>query len=262
VVTEAGLRTAHKIARLVAASSLACFLVGSPRLLVHAQSDSQTQQLAQQQETKPQGTVPQARPAMPSDDNLMIFIMSTLVALHQANTTGNYSVLREIGAPTFQSNSPAKLAEAFTDLRRRRVDLSRILLFQPKLLRRPEINARGMLRITGFFPTLPERINFDLMFQPVEGRWRLFGISVNTSAPPSVTAAPGEPHVSAPTQGSRAGENPTAPSVNQPPAAAPKAAEKHPSEDVDVRDRIDNPPAPPPAEKPKPDNSIWNPFGR
>jgi hypothetical protein len=34
------------------------------------------------------------------------------------------------------------------------------------------------------------------------------------------------------------------------------------SPQVDVRDRIDNPPAPPPAEKPKPKNSIWNPFGR
>ncbi len=34
------------------------------------------------------------------------------------------------------------------------------------------------------------------------------------------------------------------------------------SPQVDVRDRIDNSPAPPPAEKPKPKNSIWNPFGR
>ncbi|MBK5199245.1 MAG: hypothetical protein JJE37_13360 [Methyloceanibacter sp.] len=38
-----------------------------------------------------------------------------------------------------------------------------------------------MLRITGFFLTKPEQVNFDLAFQPVDGQWRLFGISVNTS---------------------------------------------------------------------------------
>ena len=50
------------------------------------------------------------------------------------------------------------------------------------------------------------------------------------------------------------------------PAAKPKPAaeteETVVSPQVDVRDRIDNPPAPLPAEKPKPKNSIWNPFGR
>ena len=47
-------------------------------------------------------------------------------------------------------------------------------------------------------------------------------------------------------------------------AAKPKpAVEADEPSQVDVRDRIDNPPpAPPPAESSKPKNGIWNPFGR
>ena len=47
-----------------------------------------------------------------------------------------------------------------------------------------------MLRITGFFPTSPERVNFDLIFQPVQGKWRLYGIAANTQQVPPPQAAP------------------------------------------------------------------------
>ena len=127
--------------------------------------------------------------AVPGDEKLLAMIRSTLIALNQANATGNYSVFREMSAPGFQvANSSAKLAESFAELRRRNFDLSPILLLRPKLLRRPELNAGGMLRVTGFFPTRPERLNFDLMFQSVGGQWRLFGIAANTS--PVETEAP------------------------------------------------------------------------
>jgi hypothetical protein len=64
----------------------------------------------------------------------------------------------------------------------------------------------------------------------------------------------------------RGGRGDQAAALAKKPAAKPKPAaeteETVVSPQVDVRDRIDNPPAPPPAEKPKPKNSIWNPFGR
>jgi hypothetical protein len=85
-----------------------------------------------------------------------MLIFSSLIALNQANMTGNYSVLRDIGAPAFQSNSAARIAEALPNLRQRNLDLSPVLLFQPKLLGPPILDAKGMLRVTGFFPTPPE----------------------------------------------------------------------------------------------------------
>jgi hypothetical protein len=98
---------------------------------------------------------------MPNGDKLIMLINSALIALNQANATGNYTVLRDMAAPSFQrANSPERLAQLFSNLRSRNLDLTPILLFQPKLYQRPQMNDRGMLRITGFFPTSPERVKF------------------------------------------------------------------------------------------------------
>jgi hypothetical protein len=236
------------------------------------QSKSQPQ--VQQAQAQPQQQAPAAPmrpPPMPNDDKLLMLINSSLIALNQANMTGNYTVLRDMAAPGFQqANSAERLAKAFSNLRSRNLDLSPVLLFQPKLYRRPVINDKGMLRITGFFPTSPERVNFDLIFQPVQGRWRLYGIAANTQRVPPPQAAPAPETAPAPEAANPA--KPAAAEVTKPaapakkPAAKPKPAaeteETVVSPQVDVRDRIDSPPPAPPAEKPKPKNSIWNPFGR
>jgi hypothetical protein len=56
--------------------------------------------------------------------------------------------------------------------------------------------------LTGYFPTRPQQINFDLIFQTVAGQWRLFGISIATpEAPPSqpqAAAPPAQPQAAAP----------------------------------------------------------------
>ena len=227
----------------------------------------QAQKPREQSEVQePDPPVPNPLPTMPSDDKLLILINSALIALNQANATGNYTVLRDMAAPGFKRvNSPERLAKVFSDLRSRNLDLSPVVLFQPKLYRKPEINQRGMLRITGFFPTSPERVNFDLIFQPVQGKWRLYGIAANTQKAPAPQAAPQAAPVPAPEAESKpAAAEVTKPAPAKKSAAKPKpAAEAEEPAQVDVRDRIDNPPpAPPPAEKPKPKNSIWNPFGR
>ena len=129
---------------------------------------------------------------MPSDDKLLTLICSTLLALNQANVTGNYSVFRELSAPGFQvGNSTGRLSETFAKFRNHHFDLSPIVLLQPKLVRKPEIDQRGMLRISGFFPTEPERVNFDLMYQFLDGQWRLFGIAANTT-PEAPAAGPAQ----------------------------------------------------------------------
>jgi hypothetical protein len=45
-----------------------------------------------------------------------------------------------------------------------------------------------MLRLKGYFPGEPVQINFELLYQAVDGRWRLFGLSVQPSS--SSKAAP------------------------------------------------------------------------
>jgi hypothetical protein len=51
-----------------------------------------------------------------------------------------------------------------------------------------------MLNIKGYFPTKPVQINFEMLFQSVAGRWRLFGLSVQPSnAAPPPPPAPASP---------------------------------------------------------------------
>jgi hypothetical protein len=130
---------------------------------------------------------------MPDPYKMSMLIRTTLIALSQANLTGNYTVLRDLGSPAFQAvNSAARLTEAFTELRQRRLDFSPILFFDPKLVREPALDEAGRLRLRGFIETRPEQINFDMLFEHVGGDWRLFGLAVQMQPAPAPTAAAGQ----------------------------------------------------------------------
>jgi hypothetical protein len=182
-------------ARLVALPVLLT-VVMTPHALAQAQPKQKSAQpstAAQPsgQAASPQQAQPQA--SVPDANKLAILIHTSLIALNQANLTGNYSVLRDLAAPGFQqANSPAKLAEIFSQLRRQGLDLSPTVLFTPKLVRHPAVDERGLLTLSGFFDTQPQRVEFDLLFQPVGGDWRLFGIRATTAPASPQTADAGE----------------------------------------------------------------------
>jgi hypothetical protein len=121
----------------------------------------------------------QAAPGLPDAYRLNVMIRTAIIALNQANQTGNYTVLRDLGATPFRmSNDPSRLAETFAALRKRQLDLSPILFFMPKLVQQPQLDQRGLLRLVGYFATTPERVNFDIYYLLEGGQWRLFGIGV------------------------------------------------------------------------------------
>jgi hypothetical protein len=128
-------------------------------------------------------------------NGVIILTKASLIALDQANKTGNYTVLRDLAAPNFAAtNSAARLAEIFANLRRDKIDLSGVLVLDPQLTTMPEIDRNGMMHFAGFFPSAPAQINFELLFAPVDGQWRLFGIStklgsLNPVAPPAPAPA-------------------------------------------------------------------------
>ena len=146
---------------------------------------------------------------IPNEYRMNLMIRTTIVALNQANQTGNYSVLRDLGAPGFQiANTPTRLAELFAQLRNQNFDLSPVLFFDPKLIRPPAVQPNGLLRLSGFFPTAPQQVNFDLAFQLVDGSWRLFAIAVDTSpspaGPEAAQATPQSPDTKAPVDAAKA----------------------------------------------------------
>jgi hypothetical protein len=120
-----------------------------------------------------------AKPPIPGNHQLGILIQTAVVAVSQANMTGNYSVLHDMASPEFQkANPPQKLAKIFADVRK--IDLTPVIIFSPVLAKHPAIDDKNMLRLTGYYETSPQRVLFDLLFQPVQGHWRLFGISIRT----------------------------------------------------------------------------------
>jgi hypothetical protein len=119
------------------------------------------------------------KPAQIDRNGVLILIRSSLLALDQANKTGNYTVLRDLGAPGFQTNTAARLAEIFAKQRSDNLDLSGVAVIDPQLSLLPQIESNGLMHMAGFFPSVPTQVNFELMYAPVSGQWRLFGISVN-----------------------------------------------------------------------------------
>ena len=116
---------------------------------------------------------------VPSPIELSKMVWSTMLAIDHANRAGNYSVLRDLGAPGFQANNDAaQLATIFATLRQQDIDLSNSLLLAPAYSAPPAIIAPGVLRLQGSFGLRPTAISFDLYYQWTAGRWKLFGVSI------------------------------------------------------------------------------------
>jgi hypothetical protein len=127
---------------------------------------------------------------MPDAEKIVLLLRNTLIGLNDALQTANFTVFRERSAPGFQSaNSPERLAKAFADLAARRIDLSTVSVTTPQLTANPTLDqTQGMLRLQGYFPLQPAPIAFEMLYQSVDGRWRLFGLSVQPAAPPPQAA--------------------------------------------------------------------------
>lgn len=144
---------------------------------------------------------PPPRPVSIDKNSALILIRTALVAVQQANQTGNYSVLHSISAPGFQStNSPERLAQIFASLRAKKFDLSGVVVLDPQLLVMPEIYSNGVMRMAGFFPSVPMQVYFDLQFIPVQGQWRLVAITVDVgnSTPVAPSVATSQPTAAKP----------------------------------------------------------------
>ncbi len=117
--------------------------------------------------------------SIPDAFALIRLVRTTMIAIDHANRTGNYTVLRDLGAPGFSNaNDAARLADIFRDWRKR--DLGAVVLFKPNWTIKPEINKAGMLHLKGYFATKPLRITFELLSESISGRWRLFEITLGT----------------------------------------------------------------------------------
>jgi len=146
---------------------------------------------AAQDKPNPQ-SAPAAQPQypVPPAEQLVLLIRLSLLTLNDAVQTGNYSVLRDRGGPSFrQTNSAARLARIFTNLEAQGLDLAPVATLMPQLSEAKIAGPEQLLHVKGHFPTRPAQISFDLMYEPAEGHWKLFGLSVG-AVPVEQAAAP------------------------------------------------------------------------
>src|SRR6202000_2640729 len=101
---------------------------------------------AQQTPPQPHPTTPQAaapKPANIDRNGVLMLIRSTLLALDQPDKTVNYTVWRDLGAPGFQANTAARLAEIFAKQRGDKLDLSGVAVIDPQLTLLPQLEPSG-----------------------------------------------------------------------------------------------------------------------
>ena len=132
-----------------------------------------------------------AKAPKPTGVLALILIRDALSALNQANWTGNYTVLRDYASPNFaRNNDPVRLTAIFQPIRAQALNLAPTLYLTPKITKAELTNKGTRLKIKGFFPSKPKQIHFDLIFEPIVNRWRLFGIGVWAVEPKVAGAKP------------------------------------------------------------------------
>ncbi len=109
-------------------------------------------------------------------------VRAAIIAINQANFTGDYSVLRALGTRELQMRTtPAALAQAFKPLRDQKADLSPVLLLPVEFTELPGVAPDGMMRLAGHFPSRPLQVDFVIVYYPVATYWRIDALSVSTS---------------------------------------------------------------------------------
>lgn len=139
-----------------------------------------------------------AKPNMPSPETLLALARTHILALDHALRTGNFYVLHALSGPFLQSRlTPEQLANAFKPLKTERLDLVAAAIATPGLASAPAFTKNGMLWMKGEFPTRPKAIRFEMMFEVVNGEWRLAGLDIGTGAAPAAEEKKSAPSVAA-----------------------------------------------------------------
>ena len=126
-----------------------------------------------------------AQNKMPTERGLEALVKSSLLTFNDANVTGNYTVLHaKLSKPFRDQFPPAKLKETFKAFAEKGGDIDIIAAMKPTYDPAPVIDGDGKLIVSGFFPTEPVRVLFDLEFIPSDGEWKLIRIHVQTKDAP------------------------------------------------------------------------------
>lgn len=148
-------------------------------LLSGGVAEAQARPPAQRSAPAARAPVPPAAVPVPPPVAVLAMVRSTLLAIDQGNRTGNYTVLRDLAAPSFHdANTAARLAQIFAPLTAGGVDMLGVAVIDPIYTQPARIDPTGKLHVRGVFQIPPRAISFEFLFEAVGGQWKLFAVAV------------------------------------------------------------------------------------
>lgn len=157
-----------------------------------------------------------------------ILLRSTLIAINQANTAGDYTIFRRLLTPDLSKDyAGTELAALMKPWRERQRNFGFVAIADPVLDGQPSLNPDGGLRMQGSVPTPSFRLAFDFSFRKVAGRWLIaaFTVSDGTTTTSSRTISNVGSGRMATRAGGTAADSDTLPDPGLAQAATPAAAE-------------------------------------
>jgi len=117
-------------------------------------------------------------PARISGSEISTLIRNTMIAVNQANFTGNYTVFRDLSSSDFRKKTAADISEQFRYMRSAGIDLSSTVLIDPRIVGGARLTTDGVLRLDGYFDTAPELTAFMLVYRYEDNAWRIASITI------------------------------------------------------------------------------------
>ncbi len=120
-----------------------------------------------------------AQNRVPAPRPLEALVKGSLMSFNDANLTGDYRVFHaRLSEPFRKQYTPAKLKETFKEFSEKNVDIDIVTAMAPSFDQPPYVDQEGRLVLSGFFPTEPTRVAFEMDFIASDGEWKLIRLNV------------------------------------------------------------------------------------
>lgn len=113
-------------------------------------------------------------------NEILMLVRASLLTLNDAMSSGNFSVLRDLIAPSVrEQNTAGRLYQTFSGLIAKGLDLRAVAIEVPKLTHPPQIGSDGRLRVGGYYTGRSVNAKFDITYEKVNARWQMYGLSLD-----------------------------------------------------------------------------------
>lgn len=120
------------------------------------------------------------RRALPSEQEIRRIVLASVLDFNAAIQKGNFGDFYKNASVAWQSQlTERKLQNAFQGFIDAGVKLDGVKSVEAVFDSAPEINGEGLLVVSGYFPTTPNRVVFSMKFIYELPKWRLFGLNIN-----------------------------------------------------------------------------------